>query len=401
MLAGSSGTIHVANCADAEPLLSILGYRARPACGQKDSALSHRGPGTCLPYDRFRLSSHRARRGPREGRRFLPTPSPTPAFRCSLPKMIGRRSAPRRAGARNRWLTSCCTSPPSTVSIGRSPTAMPRPGHSLQRAPGLARLLPYGPVLDFYGTQICIRGGRVVVPGGNRRRNGLEGTGGRQPKVPRGLCPCVWSMQTTVGWQFILTPCSRVSGPQQAYLTANPRIRRLYEAFSEPEPKAYPARAVFRKAPALLMLFTRLQRGPDGEPRVPGNLDVWKQILARKPTRKSPVTGASARAHGRTPNSCWKAWRGCLASIPIKAPLQIYLTLNEMDSRRAPDKRLTPETVLLLANKFSQLSSWYLVFSEFPELERRVDCPVCQGGRHHRRHLQPQPARKCDGRVSG
>ena len=44
MLAGSSGTIHVANCAEAEPLLGILGYHARPACGQKDSILMTADP---------------------------------------------------------------------------------------------------------------------------------------------------------------------------------------------------------------------------------------------------------------------------------------------------------------------------------------------------------------------
>ncbi len=44
-----------------------------------------------------------------------------------------------------------------------------------------------------------------------------------------------------------------------------------------------------------------------------------------------------------------------------EGPLQIYLMLSEVDSGRAPDKRLAPETVLLLANKFSQLSIWYLV----------------------------------------
>ena len=51
--------------------------------------------------------------------------------------------------------------------------------------------------------------------------------------------------------------------PQQAYLTASPRLKHLYDAFREPEPNASPARArVSRKAPALLMLFTRLQTGP-------------------------------------------------------------------------------------------------------------------------------------------
>ena len=44
MMAGSSGTLRIANCVDAEPLLSILGYHARPACGQKGSTLMTSDP---------------------------------------------------------------------------------------------------------------------------------------------------------------------------------------------------------------------------------------------------------------------------------------------------------------------------------------------------------------------
>ena len=50
-------------------------------------------------------------------------------------------------------------------------------------------------------------------------------------------------------------------------------------------------------------------------------------------------------------------------------PLQIYLMLDSIDSGRASGKRLTPETALLLATRFSQLSNWYLVFAEFPDLD--------------------------------
>ena len=39
MLAGAKGELRVSTCAEAEPLLSILGYHAKPACGQKDSTL--------------------------------------------------------------------------------------------------------------------------------------------------------------------------------------------------------------------------------------------------------------------------------------------------------------------------------------------------------------------------
>ncbi len=41
---------------------------------------------------------------------------------------------------------------------------------------------------------------------------------------------------------------------------------------------------------------------------------------------------------------------------------------SELDSARPPGKKLSPETVRLLADRFSEFSSWYLIFSEFPEL---------------------------------
>ena len=49
-------------------------------------------------------------------------------------------------------------------------------------------------------------------------------------------------------------------------------------------------------------------------------------------------------------------------------PLQIYLMLSEIDSGRAPQQRLSADTVRILATRYSQLSSWYLTFTEFPEL---------------------------------
>ena len=56
--------------------------------------------------------------------------------------------------------------------------------NALAHSPGLARLLPYGPVLDFYGTQICIRGRRVVVPGGPSAEAGWRELAGASPRSP-------------------------------------------------------------------------------------------------------------------------------------------------------------------------------------------------------------------------
>src|SRR5438270_1074113 len=50
-------------------------------------------------------------------------------------------------------------------------------------------------------------------------------------------------------------------------------------------------------------------------------------------------------------------------------PLQAYVMLTELDGRRAPEHRLNPETVALLAGRFTDFSNQYLIFSEFPALD--------------------------------
>jgi hypothetical protein len=50
-------------------------------------------------------------------------------------------------------------------------------------------------------------------------------------------------------------------------------------------------------------------------------------------------------------------------------PLQAYIGISELDSRRSPETRLAPGTVRLLARKFEDFSAQYRIFSEFPELD--------------------------------
>jgi hypothetical protein len=49
-------------------------------------------------------------------------------------------------------------------------------------------------------------------------------------------------------------------------------------------------------------------------------------------------------------------------------PLQVYLMLSEIDSKRPADMRLSDGTARIISSKFSQLNSWYPIFSDFPEL---------------------------------
>jgi hypothetical protein len=366
MLAGSSGTIHVANCADAEPLLSILGYRARPGCGQKDSVLvTADAERAFLTTDSgFPLTT--LEEALEKGTPF------TYAFPDSrVPVLFTENAWKALSGAKTRGSQTVLDILLHEPAVDRLYWALSNTDaetrNALERSPGLARLLPYGPVLDFYGTQIYIRGGRVMVPGGASAESGWRDLVGASPKSPGDFV--LHLTDTDNGWLAVyFDTLSRVNLAQQAYLTASPRLRHLYEAFRDPDPKAYPAKAVFRRAPALLMLFTRLQRGSDGELLIPGNLDVWKQVLDQKSDSKVVHAWAKRARDWKRPEQLLEGMTALSRVDTDEGPLQIYLMLSEVDSGRALGSRLTPATVLLLASKFSELSDWYLVFSEFPDL---------------------------------
>ena len=367
MLAGSSGTIRIANCAEAEPLLSILGYHARPACGQKGSTLMTADPERAFLTTDSGFPLTALEEALEKGEVF------TYAFPESrVPVLFSENEWKSLSSAKSRGSQTLVDILLREPAVDRLYWAMSNTDAetrtTLARSPGLGKLLAYGPVLDFYGTQIYIRGGRVVVPGGSAAETGWRDLVGASPRSPGDFV--LRLVDEDNGWLAVyFDTLARVNPQQQAYLTASPRLHRLYDAFREPDPKAYPARAVFRKAPALLMLFTRVQWGADGEPRIPGSLDIWKQILAEKGEPKAAHDWGRRARGWKRPEQLLEAMAAFSRLDTEQGPLQIYLMLNEVDSRRAADKRLTPETVLLLARKFPQLSNWYLMFSEFPELD--------------------------------
>jgi hypothetical protein len=226
-------------------------------------------------------------------------------------------------------------------------------------------LLPYAAVLDFYGGNICIRSAHVRVPGGTRAEPAWKDVVGANPQSSGEFVFRLLSKDK--GWlAAYYDAVSRVNQSRQPYFTEPHHLRRFYEALRGQDLSADAARPVFRPASGLLLLLTRLQLDPNGEPHIPGSLDVWKQVFRQKTDSKAIRDWGRHAARWNNPEQVIEGMFAASRVDTQSGPLQIYLTLSELDSTRSI--RLSPQTVLFLASKFPQFSDQYLMLSEFPAL---------------------------------
>jgi len=366
ILAGPTNTIHVTDCNDAGTLLRVLGYRLRAGCDPKNVALeTMNATRAFLTIDSgFPLTD--LEEALQKGQPF------TYAYPNTwVPVLLGTSNwlalgTERRENygdvldlivndqhvARLYWAIS--KNDPATIT-------------SLAAAPGLRQLLPVAPALDFYGANIAIRNGRVAVPGGANTVALWKELVGASPDQPSTFVLNLFSKDN--GWlAAYYNAVAHVPRAQQAHLVTDARLKRMYEAFRTPSTDNAATRGVFRRAPDLTVLFTRLTWEPDGQLHVPGGLDAWKQILKDKPaTKMSKAWGVRNRTPD-SPDDLLEDLTGFSRVETDSGPLQIYLTAAKIDSMRPTGKGLSGETVREMASRFREMSRWYLLFSEFPSL---------------------------------
>ena len=359
--------LHVKGCDDAESLLRILGYRIEGSCGNSEmrlitadperafltidsgfplvdleDALQHNKPfsldyrGTAVPVvftsaDWVSLTSTKEQ----EGRGLLETLLYEPQV------------------ARLYWAFSRID--PSTAVL-------------LKKEVPLAKLLPLASVVDLYGSQICVRSGVVVVPGGHAAEKQWQEIVGASVKSPSDF---VYQLLTKDhGWMAAyFDAMARANESQQAHFSQGQRYKRYYAAYRAPgtSPDAG-ARLPFRPAPALLVLVTRMQWDEQGNPYVPGSIETWNAMLAKRTELKF------VHAWNKHTGS-WKSAEdladGMFTYSRLETdagPLQAYLYLTELDHRRGISRRVSNSTAILLADRFPDYSDQYLLFSEFPDL---------------------------------
>ena len=367
LAAGSGMVIRVSNCDDAKPLLRILGYRTRANCGEPETSLqtedSERAflaidSGFPLPELEQTLQGGKPFEYPYSS-------SPVPVL---FSESDWTKASPKNFKENSRDLLDTILNDSSVARLYWALSRIePETSKSLQHSIGLGKLVPYAAVLDFYGRNLCIRAGRVNVPGGAAAEAAWKDLAGASPASPAAFVPRLLSKDK--GWLIAyFDVLSRVSGMQQAYFTEPQRLRLFYAGLRAPDPSTPATRGFYRPAPALLLLVTRLRVESGGEPLIPGNLEVWKEILLRG-HNSTLVRRWGKQTSGLTGTDHLMQIMFALSRASTESgPLQIFMATSELDGRRSPEHRLAPATVRLLARKFEEFSDQYRIFSEFPEL---------------------------------
>jgi hypothetical protein len=368
-LSAQSGmVIRVTNCDDARPLMRILGYRTRGDCGQPQTTLLTEDPeraflaidsGFPLPALEETLQG---------GKPF------EYAYTSSSAPVIFAESDWTKASKKNyvelsKDLLDTLLNDPAVARLYWALSRLdPATQTFLQNSIGIGKLLPYAAVLDFYGREICVSGGKVRVPGGANAEAAWKDLVGASPTSPAAFVTKLLAKDK--GWlAAYFDVLSRATQSQQQYFTDSRRLRFFYSSLRAPDAAGGAIRGAFRPAPGMLLLATRLRLDESGGPLIPGGIKVWQDFLAQ--THNANLVRRWARQDRKlgAPDDLIQTMFALSRAPTESGPLQIFMMISELDGRRAPEHRLSSATVSLLAHKFEDFSDQYRMFSEFPQLD--------------------------------
>lgn len=361
-LAGQDGIIRASNCADAQPLLDVLGYRLSEACGPNASLETANAKRAFLTVDSgFPLAD--LERALQKGQPYiLSFPSWQVPVLFSPTDWTGNG---KDKGA--DFLDMLLHDPASARLYWALAQIDGNTRTTLKRSIGLGKLTPFGPVIDFYGRHLHIQSGRVVIPGGAAAEPAWKRLVGANPDSPGEFIPALLAKDE--GWlAAYFDALSQASPAQQAYFTEPRRLRDFYDAVRGRNPSPGPTRASFRPYAGLYLLVTRLQLESSGQPHVPGGLQVWKEFLPHTSHSKRVSEWTKHASRWNSPDQLLEAMFGLSREYLPSGPVEVFLRLSEIDRRRSSKERLSAKTVALLAENFARFSDQYLVFSEFSPL---------------------------------
>jgi len=356
-LAGESKVIKVENCESptVAELIRILGFRMRGGCGSE-----------------VVLETVNAARA------FLTTDSGFPvneleqALRTNRPFTYDYHSTdvPVVFGT-EYWLGAAKESPdfletfisdPSICRLYLGLSKLDREtAENLRKSVSYTRLKAYAHVLDFFGGMFEIRGGKALVPGGQRSAAAWGELTGSSPDKGAEFFDKLISKDD--GWMASLYDAlARIHGPVQEYLTEPARMKRFYMAVRGRITSPGPARPVFRSNTDMMLLTTRLRLEFNGKPHIPGSLDVWKNLFVNHPQGKYDGKLTRLATTWKEPDDVLEALFALCRKAVENEPLKIFMAISDLDRNRTTP--LDAATVDRLAREYRTYGSQYSIFSE-------------------------------------
>ena len=228
-----------------------------------------------------------------------------------------------------------------------------------------ARLRVYSHVLDFFGGMFEIRDGKAVTPGGARAAAAWAELAGAKPE--QGAVFFEKLMARDDGWlASLFDAIARIQGPTQDYLTDPARMKRFYSAIHGRITSPGPARPVFRANADMMLLTARLRMDANGQPHIPGNIEIWKNLFVSHPRGKYDAKLSKAAASWRDPDDVMEALFALSRKVVENEPLKIFMALSDIDRNRTTP--LAAGTVDRLARAFRDYGSQYALFNSSPNL---------------------------------
>jgi hypothetical protein len=231
----------------------------------------------------------------------------------------------------------------------------------LKKAVPIQRLRAFAHVLDFFGGMMTIRGGKVPVPGGEKSEAAWTELVGAPPSQGAAFLDKLIAKDD--GWMAsYFDSLSRLEGPAQAYLTDPDRMKRFYGALRGKVTSPGPARPVFRSNTDLMLLTTRLRIDPNGQPHIPGSLDVWKNLFIHHPHGKYDGKLTKSAQGWKAPDDVLEALFALCRKAVENEPLKIFMALTDVNRRRS--KPVSPEIADRVARGWRMVSSQIPIFTE-------------------------------------
>ncbi len=360
-MAGSANKIVIPSC-DSEQtgdLLKILGYRMRGSCGT-DVVLETVNPTKAfLTVDSgFPLSQ--LEQDLRANRRFELPYAPTP-----VPVLYTTSYWLGALGRENGNFIDAFLSDPSICRLYLGLAKLDRPTAAAMRKQTTAQKLKvYAHVLDFYGSMFEIRNGVAIVPGSPKAWESLVGV-----SPTNGAAFYEKLLTVDDGWMASYYDAFARLDPDSAtgrYLTEPERMKRFYFALKGRVTTPGPARPVFRSTTDLMLLTTGLRMDSNGQPHIPGGIEVWRTLFLKHPHGKYDGKLTRAASNWRSADDVLEALFALCRKAVENEPLKIFLALNDVDRRRP--NPISPALAQRLANNYGTSRAQYSIFAELPLL---------------------------------